>query len=79
LKLNRELLRDLMSAISDAVAASERVSKIVSDARAKGVDIDLHLDAAITLAPWPADVPPHGQRFLTSAHLRVDVDEPPDG
>ena len=78
LKLNRKQLRELARAITEAVSGSERVSKIVSDARARGVDIGLSLDAAVTLGTWPAEAPPQNQRFLKSAHLSVHVDELPD-
>ena len=75
LKLSREQFRELGKAISEAVSGSERVSKIISDARARGVDIELHLDATVNLGTWPAEVPPQNQRFLKSAHLSVHADE----
>ena len=73
MKLNTELLRELGRAISEAVFGSERVLKIISDARARGADIELHLDAAVTLGTWPAEVPPQDQKFLKSAHVSGHV------
>ena len=72
----KQILQELTQAITDTVTKSERIAKIVYRARAAGFDVELKLDGTIDLSSWSAQaLNVEGHHFLTSMHLRVNLDD----
>lgn len=68
--------RELAKAINDALAKSESIAAIASEAQSRGFIITLHVDATMSVKRLLAQEKSLPDRLtLESLHLRVDTDE----